>query len=61
MKGELNRTVMIYVDSYENQIPAGRFHMASEQQSHSFRGMIQLLLKINHHLDRENFPSPLPN
>ncbi len=56
MKGELNRTVMIYVDSYENQIPAGRFHMASEQQSHPFRGMIQLLLKINHHLDRENFP-----
>ena len=56
MKGELNRTVMIYVDSYENQVPTGRFHIASDSQSHSFHGMIQLLLKINHHLDRENFP-----
>ncbi len=56
MKGELNRTVRIYVDSYHNKIPVGRFHLASEQESHAFHGMIQLLLKINRSLDRENFP-----
>ena len=56
MKGELNRTVRIYVDSYDNKIPVGRFHLASEQECQPFYGMIQLLLKINHNLDRENFP-----
>ena len=56
MKGELNRTVMIYVDSYDKKVPVGRFHIASEQESHPFHGMIQLLLKINRNLDRENFP-----
>ena len=56
MKGELNRTVKIYIDSYDNKIPVGRFHIAAEEDSHPFHGMIQMLLKINHILDRENFP-----
>ena len=56
MKGELNRTVMVYVDSYEKKIPVGRFHIASDQQIRTFHGLTQLLLKINENLDRENFP-----
>ena len=56
MKGELNRTVMIYVDAYDNKVPVGRFHIASEQEIQKFHGLTQLLLKINRSLDRENFP-----
>ena len=56
MKGELNRTVRIYVDSYENNIPGGQFHIASDPEVQSFHGMCQLLIDINSRLDRENFP-----
>ena len=56
MKGELNRTVMIYIDSCENGIAAGRFHIASEQDAQPFYGLSQLLLGINRKLDQENFP-----
>ena len=56
MKGEYNRTVMIYVDSYENKVPAGRFHIASNREAHSFSSLSQLLLEINRDFDRENFP-----
>ena len=56
MKGELNRTVMIYVDSCDNGILSGRFHIASNPEAQSFHGLRQLLLGINENLDRENFP-----
>ena len=56
MKGELNRTVMVYVDSVEEKIPSGRFHIASEQDLEPFHGLCQLLMQINNSLDRENFP-----
>lgn len=56
MKGELNRTVMICVDSYADRILTGRFHIASDQDAQPFNGLSQLLLGINRELDRENFP-----
>ena len=56
MKGELNRTVMIYVDSCIDGIISGRFHVASNQEAQPFHGLCQLLLGINENLDRENFP-----
>lgn len=56
MKGELNRTVMIYVDSYDHQIPTGHFHIAATQEMQSFQSLSQLLIKINDTLDQENFP-----
>ena len=56
MKGEMHRTVMICVDSYDNRIPCGRFHIASDQDAQSFQGLGQLLIGINQYLDRENFP-----
>jgi len=36
MKGELDRTIMIYVDSYANRILSGRFHVASNQDVQFF-------------------------
>ena len=56
MKGELNRTIMIYVDSYDNGIPTGRFHIASNREAVPFHSLSQLLLGINRCLDEENFP-----
>ena len=56
MKGELNRTIMIYVDSYDNEIPTGRFHVVSNEEAVSFHSLSQLLLGINNYLDKENFP-----
>lgn len=56
MKGEKNRTVMIFVDSYDNNIPQGRFRIASEPDAQPFQGLCQLLIGINRYLDQENFP-----
>lgn len=56
MKGELNRTVMIYIDSCMDGIISGRYHVASNQEAQPFHGLCQLLLGINENLDRENFP-----
>ncbi|MBQ4354641.1 MAG: hypothetical protein IJC71_07075 [Clostridia bacterium] len=47
---------MIYVDSYDHQIPSGRFQIASTMEIHPFHGLTQLVLKINDILDCENFP-----
>lgn len=56
MKGEQNRMIMIYVDSCIDGNPAGRFHIAADSQSRTFRSMSQLILRINEWLDQENFP-----
>ena len=56
MKGEQNRTVMVYIDSYTDNVPIGRFHVASNQEARAFKGLSQLLLGIDSELNRENFP-----
>ena len=56
LKGERNRTVMIYVDSFERGVLSGRFHITSNPEVQTFHGLCQLLLDINTNLDRENFP-----
>ena len=56
MKGELNRTILVYVDSVDDHIPSGRFHIASEREVQKFHGFCQLMLDINNNLDQENFP-----
>ena len=56
MKGESNRTIMLYIDSYQDGIPTGRFHTLSDSQVHHFKSLSQLLLQINKCLDTENFP-----
>lgn len=47
---------MIYVDSFENGILSGRFHISANQEVQTFHGLCQLLIDINNNLDRENFP-----
>lgn len=56
MKGESNRTILIYVDSYQDRVPVGRFHIAADPETTQFRSLSQLLLDINESLDKENFP-----
>lgn len=56
MRGELYRTIMVYVDSYVDCVPAGMFHFASDQDALPFRSLNQLLFDINRTLDREQFP-----
>ena len=56
MKGEANRTVMIYVDQCRDGILSGRYRLASEPEVKSFHGLSRLLLDIDAVLDRENFP-----
>lgn len=56
MKGEYDRTIIIYVDSYEERIPVGHFHVVSQQDAQPFKGLSQLILGINDTLDQNNFP-----
>ena len=56
MKGEMNRVVMIYVDSYENEDPKGRFCIAANNEIQTFQSTIQLLKKIEEQLDKTKFP-----
>ena len=56
MKGEANRTVMIYVDQCRDGILSGRYQFASEPEAKAFRGLSRLLLDINACFDREGFP-----
>lgn len=56
MKGEMNRVVMVYVDSYENEVPKGRFCIAASNDIQTFQSLTQLLKKIREELDRAKFP-----
>ena len=56
MKGERDRTVLIYVDSFDDGILSGRFHISSHPEAQTFLGLLQLLTEINNNLSRENFP-----
>ena len=56
MKGEMDRNVMIYIDSYDNSVPVGRFQILSDPDAQFFHGLCQLLLGINRCFDQNNFP-----
>lgn len=56
MKGEMNRIVMVYVDSYENDVLQGRFCIAANQEIMPFRSLIQLLKKVDAEFDEAKFP-----
>ena len=56
MKGEMNRVIMVYVDSYENDIPKGRFCIAADREVQTFESLSQLLKKISAGLDKAQFP-----
>ena len=56
MKGEMNRVIMVYVDSYENENPKGRFCIAANGEIQTFQSTIQLIKKIEEQLDKTRFP-----
>ena len=56
MTGDLTRIVMVYVDSYENDVPQGRFCIAANQEIMPFRSLIQLLKKVDAEFDEAKFP-----
>ena len=56
MKGEMNRVIMVYVDSYENDVPKGRFCIAASGEIQTFNSLTQLLKKISDELDEAKFP-----
>ena len=50
------RTFLLYIDSYENDVPVGRFHHPGREESGSFHGLTQLLLKLEQLMDEEDMP-----
>lgn len=51
-----SRTFLLYIDSYENDVPVGRFCHPEREESGSFRGLTQLLLKLEQVMDDEDMP-----
>ena len=56
MKGELNRVIMVYVDSYQDKVPQGRFHIAAYPEIIPFKSLTDLLMQIQNRLEQERFP-----
>lgn len=57
MRGEVGRTTMICVDSYEQGVLNGRYYnYGQEEESGSFQSLTQLLVKMEHLLDSANHP-----
>jgi len=50
------RTFLIYIDSYDNNIPVGRLYNPHFDEKYKFESLTQLLLKIEQSLDVENMP-----
>lgn len=56
-KSDSARTTMICVDSYEQNIMAGRYYnYGQEGEGHQFSGLMQLLVDLEQILDSANFP-----
>lgn len=50
------RTFLLYIDSYENNIPVGRYHNLYREELVGFRSLTQLLLKLERSLDVDDMP-----
>ena len=50
------QTILLYIDSYHMEIPEGRFFCPGTGEADSFRGLVQMLLKIEQCLDIRNTP-----
>lgn len=55
------RTFLIYIDSYRNQVPTGRLHSPWLGEYAVFHSLTQLLLKIEEYLDIHNNPQAFHN
>lgn len=50
------RTFLLYIDSYENNVPVGRYYHPGREEGGSFYGLTQLLLKLEQNMDEEDMP-----
>ncbi len=50
------RTFLLYIDSYDNNIPVGQYHNLCREELVEFHSLAQLLLKLDHSLDVDNMP-----
>lgn len=51
-----SRTFLLYIDSYENDVPVGRYYNPCREEGGTFKSMTQLLLKLEQSMDEENMP-----
>lgn len=54
--GEEYRTTTVCIDSYENEVPEGRFYNPYLNEGRNFRSMTQFLLEMEQALDAMDFP-----
>ena len=50
------RSFLLYIDSYENDVPMGRYYNPCREEGGSFKSLTQLLLKLEQDMDLENMP-----
>lgn len=51
-----SRTFLLYIDSYENDVPVGRYYNPAREEGGTFKSLTQLLLKLEQSMDEENMP-----
>ena len=51
-----SRTFLLYIDSYENDVPVGRYYNPGREEGGTFQSMTQLLLNLEQAMDEENMP-----
>ncbi len=56
--GQLPRTAILCVDSYEDGVLAGRFYHPHNEQGCTFRSLSQFLVEMERTLDAVSFPQP---
>lgn len=56
LRGNEFRTTVVCIDSYDNQVPVGRFYNPSCESEIRFHSLSQLLVKIEDLLDEMQFP-----
>ena len=56
--GNEYRTTMVCIDSYESHIPVGRFYNRYCPEGVAFRGVIELIRKMDDMLNEMQFPQP---
>jgi len=54
--GQMHRTAIMCVDSYENGVPVGRFYHPSNEGMCAFRSLSQFLTELDRTLDETAFP-----
>ena len=58
VKTDLQRTVIVCVDSYERGVLCGRLYTSGSPEGESFGSVMELLWKTEQYLNQRNFPEP---